>query len=142
MENETNKDIFEIKLNETGKRYIQKFSSLGSIILIINVFVTLIIIGLEIYSLARDNNTKTITSPKEAYFLIYPYYSICYSIVALAGLYYYVLFFKKIKNSVTNSDELRFNLSFKYLYRNALIFLISMILFTLIAVFQVFVVFY
>jgi hypothetical protein len=140
MNEEGHSDLFEIRINETSKKIIRKIYPLISISFILNILLALIIICISIYSF-REYDHSINGSPKRLYLFIYPFYSIVYSIIATVGGYFYFLFLKKLKWSVVNSDENAFNSSFKYVYRNAVLFLISLTMAFLFTIFEVIAVF-
>ena len=139
MESESHEDLFDIRVNETGKRYIQKFYSLATLIFILNLVVALIFITIEIDRIIKIGNFKyanSLSPLRKWYFIIAPYFIIFHTMFGVLGLYYYVFFSKKIKKSLKDIDEKGFNSSFRYLYLNSLILVISLVAGFLFAIFQ------
>ena len=140
MENETNPNIFEIRINETGKKYIHKFYRLGTSIFVINIILNLVFLVTEIYNLVEILSQPD--ADENLYLIIFPVFYIIYTVFAFLGVYYYVIFSRKINAGIVNYNEFGLNLSFRYLYLNALIFLISMIFLVLASFLNVFSVIY
>jgi len=136
MDNENDKDLFDIRINESAKRFIRKTHPLVSISFIANVLLAIVIISVSVYSL-RIQGQREVDSIRGFYFFFYPIYTILYTIIATVGGYYYFLYMKNLKKAVINSNEDLFNASFKYVYVNAILFTISMVMAFLFAVFQV-----
>jgi hypothetical protein len=127
MNEENHNDLFEMRVNETSKKIIWKTYPLISITIIVNILLSLILIFISAYSL-RHRDATAIDSLWDWYLLVYPFYMIVYTIIATVGGYYYFLFIKKMRKALIDSDEQGYNLSFMYVYRNVVLFMISMIM--------------
>ena len=136
MNGESHNDLFEIKINEGSKRFIRKAYPLVSISFLINSLLCVVFVCLSIYSLIEYRRTDDGTL-LQWYLFLYPFYTIMHAIIATVGVYYYFLFNRRMKQSIINSDEVAFNSSFKYLYRNVVLFIISLIMAFLFAIFHV-----
>jgi hypothetical protein len=139
MDTESHKDLFEIRVNETGKRYLLKFYSFATIIFILNLVVASAFIVIQFDRIIKSGNFKygdSLSPLTKWYFIVAPFFIIVHTIIGVLGLYYYVFFSKKIKESLRDNDEQQFNLSFQYLYINSLILVISLAAGSLFAIFQ------
>lgn len=135
MNDESHNDLFEIRVNETSKKIIRRIYPLISITIIVNILLSLILVFISAYSLRRREATA-INSLWDWYLLVYPFYMIVYTIIATLGGYFYFLFIKRMRKAVINADEQAYNLSFKYVYRNVILFMISMIMALLFSVIE------
>ena len=136
MNEESHNDLFEIKINEGTKKLIRKIYPLVSISFVINILLGIIYTSVSIYNF-REYPVTIDGTLLQWYLFLYPFYSIIHAIIAVIGGYYYYLFIKNMKQGVVNSDEDRFNSCFKYVYRNAMLFTVSIIMVFLYAIFHV-----
>lgn len=100
MDNQVDKNLLELKVNETGKRYLRKFFLLGPAIFILNIIITLVYIGVEVDGIRKSDWSHKLVSVKDVYYFIYPLFAICYSALACVGVVYYVQFARKIRESL------------------------------------------
>ena len=136
MDNDNDKNLFEIRIDEASKRFIRKIHPLVSISFIANVLLAVTIVCVSIYSLKIQRRIP-VDSIRGFYLRVYPVYTIIYTLIATAGGYYYFLYVKNLRKAVVLSDEGLFNKSFKYVYLNAIFFTIAMVMAFLFSVFQV-----
>src|SRR5262245_23503458 len=115
MDNENETDLFEIRVNETSKKFVRKVYPLVSISFIVNILWAILIIGLSVSSFINYFSLK-LSGGNIYFFIITPVFSIVHSIIAILGGYYYFLFIKKMKQGINNSDGEAYNLAFKYVY--------------------------
>ncbi len=127
MNEETQDDLFNIRLTEVSKKYIRRLYPIGLISFILNNILVVVVISISVYNISKHDSILT-GSFKEVYFYIYPFYIIVYSVLGVFGNYFYFTFLRKIKQGVLNVDENSYNSSFKYVYINALLFMTSTIL--------------
>ena len=140
MNEESHNDLFGIRVNETSKKFIRKTYPFILTSIIANTLLAIIIICIAGYNLLNRDN-PSVTSLWEWFLLVYPVYIIVYTIIATTGAYYYFLYIKKMRQSISDSNEEAYNLSFKYVYRNAILFTISMILALIFSVIEVLAIF-
>lgn len=117
-------DLFHIRVNEVSKKYIRKLYPLGLASFVLGNILAVLFILSSIYQLSARSYSFD-GSLKEIFYSIYPIYTIAYSSLGVIGNYFYFTFLKKMKQSILNADESSFNLSFKYVYINAVIFVTS-----------------
>src|ERR1041385_8009743 len=126
MEEDRNNSLFEIKLTDSGILYIQKISKL---ILILYICITLIYVRSVVTDIifiirqVRNNflaRSTSLTILNIVYFLL--------SNLNFAAGIVYVRFFRKLNSSIARHDEIMFNSAFKYVYRNAVLFLASLLI--------------
>src|SRR5687768_16084936 len=121
-------NLSQLRLNNTGKNYIQRFYRLGNFILIANTITCIIFnfyIGYDILqAMTSEPGEESLSLP----YLLYSGYSMIFNFINIVSVYFYVRFTKKIKASIELNDEHGMNLSFRYFYSNALLFTISLIL--------------
>jgi len=139
MDNENDKTLFEVKINETSKKLILKIYPLVFLGFIATVFLSAILIWISSYSISKYGRTAG-GSIQQWHFFLSPFYSIFYSILGIIGGYFYFLSIKLMKKAATNSDETIFNLAFKYLYFNTILFTITIFISLLFGVLQVIVI--
>jgi hypothetical protein len=128
MEPQPESSLFEIRVNENGKNYIRKFCRLIIPMLIfliltmaINLFVIVKYLLLNINMGGKSSRITLITRGL-------PYFSILTAIINFVAVIYYVRFANSLKFSLAKNDEPMFNESFRHLSRNALFFLVTLIM--------------
>ena len=119
-------DLFEVKLNATGKFYIQKFASLARVSVGLGVLVTLVSATITIIRLIKVGRPVSIGDG----FLgvinsVYPYYSMVHAVIFCLLLYYYGKAAKCLKKGIDYSNDELFNQSFPALYRSTLLAVIN-----------------
>ena len=121
---EGSSNLFQPRLNDTGKKYILRLFKMGNFILIMNSLLCILYIFLDIMRLSRAD---PIYDDIELSYDLYSGYLIIYNAINLISVYFYVRFSKKIKRSIEINDENGLNLSFKYIYVNGLLFTVSLV---------------
>jgi uncharacterized membrane protein YcgQ (UPF0703/DUF1980 family) len=127
MESQPESSLFEIRVNENGKSYIRKFLKL--IVPGLIFFGLTFIIGLFasvryiILSYSTTNSLKIPLTVRVTYF-----FEVLTSVVNLLAIIFYMRFAYALKKGLAKNDEELFNRSFRYLSRNALLFLVTMIM--------------
>jgi len=128
FDDQASSNLFQLRLNNTGKDYIQRFYRLGNFILIANTITCILFnlyIGYDMLQAVKyEPGEESLSLPD----LLYSGYSMIFNFINIVSVYFYVRFTKKIKASLELNDEHGMNLSFRYFYINALLFTISLIL--------------
>jgi len=128
FDDQASSNLFQLRLNNTGKDYIQRFYRLGNFIFVANTITCIIFnfyIGYDILqAMTSEPGEESLSLP----YLLYSGYSMIFNFINIVSVYFYVRFTKKIKASIELNDEHGMNLSFRYFYSNALLFTISLIL--------------
>lgn len=123
MQEESSNDLFGIRLNEVGIYYIRKAASLGLIIfslLAIGSLLTFIRVFKSIYLVFVQ-----FTGPGDWKTFGIKVISCMWCLIItlnLFGIFYFAKFLRSLGKSVNNTSEQSFNLSFRYIYVNAIIF--------------------
>jgi hypothetical protein len=112
-------DIFQIRLNEEGKKFIRKFASISYTMMVLVLFGSVISIFWNIKMLIKGNASFETS----LYNKIYPYVNLLAAVLAIASNFYYLRFPQALLRSIKNNDEFGANKAFKLLFRGALIFL-------------------
>lgn len=108
--------------------YIRKLFKLTMIIYIFVVLVTLTSCILDIYRIVQDSKLSMGDIWQSIQLNLINYLSLTITIVNLLSLYYYVKFIQALNHSIDMKDADLFNKSFKYIYRNARVFILVMLL--------------
>lgn len=127
MNEETNEHLFGIRLDDTGISFIRKMFRLSGIIFGLTILITLFTCISNISVLLRDNYLQDANGWIFFQFKVMPWVYIAMSIGNFFAGYYYVKFFREIHHSIGDNDAIRFNDSFRHLYRNVVIFMIILI---------------
>lgn len=119
-------NLFQLRLNSTGKNYILQIYRLSNFILIANTITCVIFNIYIINDLVQaniDNDLERFALPD----LFYNAYIIVYNLINIISVYFYVRFTRVIRRSIELNDEHGMNHSFRYLYINAILFTISLV---------------
>jgi hypothetical protein len=133
--NETPTELFDIKIDETGIYYIRKLFRLTVIIYIILSLLTAYYLLSEIIVIVERSGMNV--SDRLSFFRvkILPFLYLASTLGNFIGVYYYVRFYRSLFKSINRHDQAGFNRSFKYAFRNSIVFigvmLISLITSTL-----------
>ncbi len=124
-------DLFGIRLNERGKKFIRKFVAISYTIMVLVFFEA----AISIYWYIRILATKPVAADypgftATAYDIINPYVSILFSLMAVVSNFYYIRFPRVLLRSIELNDEFGVNQAFSLLFKGALIFLIWLLLTT------------
>jgi hypothetical protein len=110
-------DLFDLRLNSTGKTYALKFyaivrisTTLGALIIVIIIVETVVRLIKLPRKLSSGEGVMNFVDT------IYPYYSFVHAALASLLLYYYFLAGKFLKTGINYSNEESFNLAFKALF--------------------------
>ena len=128
MESQQESSLFEIRLNETGQRYIRKFCRLVIPVLIF-LIVTMVInllVTVKYLLLNFSPGGSSIRIPVAM--RVTPYFSMVTAIINFLAVIYYIRFANSLKRSLAKNDEQMFNMSFRHISQNALLFLVTLIL--------------
>ncbi len=136
MAEEEKADLFGLKLNETGIYFIKKVVRLSSAILIFLLFVTAVISFFAVRGIIQNSSAELPGKWESIRVKAFPYLTLLTSVGNLIAVSYYVKYFKTLDDSISNNNEVLFNNSFRYIFRNAAIFLILLILNSITAIFS------
>lgn len=127
MDSQQESSLFEIRVNESGRSYIRKFLKIivpGLIFFLLSFIISLCItVRYILLSFAKTDLVKLPVTLKVTYS-----FSMLISITNLLAMIFYMRFANSLKNGLAKDDEQLFNRSFLYLSRNALLFLVTMIM--------------
>ena len=128
MEQESDNNLFEVKLDETGKKYIHKMYRLVVLALIGITIISLTSGILEVHRIIEyaDSNVSSLWS----YLIlrVHPVINLVIIIVNVVAITYYYKFGKGISSSIDDDNPIRFNDSFRLLYRNVVVSLVALAL--------------
>lgn len=129
MQNES--DLFEIRINEQGKKFIRRFVAISYTIMVLVFFES----AISIYWTIRILVTKPADVAYSEYLTtlydrVYPYLSILFSLMAVVSNFYYIRFPRVLLRSIELNDESGANRAFNLLFKGALIFLLWLLLVT------------
>lgn len=121
-------DLFQIKIDETGTAYIKKLFRLSGFIFILIIIFALLSIVLQTILLIQ--HSKIVYSSRMASFNanVLPLIYISFVVLNLAGTLFYVKFYRTMHRAVNNHDQQLFNKAFKYAHRNAVYFILLMVM--------------
>jgi len=117
-------DLFGIKFNDEGKKFIRKFAALSYSMLVLVIFG----FGVSIYLSIKSLVTRQTEFNKDIYDLAYPYVSIFFSVFGVASNIFYLRCPRMLFRSINNNDEIGANRAFRGLFRGALIYFLSLLL--------------
>jgi hypothetical protein len=130
MIQEEESNVFQVRLNDLGKKYIQKFAAISYIMLVLVIFGSVITVYWDIKILVMraslSNNYRGFT--RTLYDTAYPYISMIYSVLAVLANIYYLRFPGILLRSIIIKDEFGANQAFKSLFTGAIIFLLWLLL--------------
>jgi hypothetical protein len=124
-------DLFEVRVNEQGKKFIRKFVAISYTILVLVLFES----AISIYWSIRMLVTKPAATgypgfESTSYDTAYPYVSILLTLMAVVSNFYYIRFPRVLLRNIELNDEFGTNQAFSLLFKGALIFLLSLLLST------------
>ena len=122
MPTEISEDIFEIKLNETGITYLRKFVLVARIGFVLLLITSAINIFQNIQFIARRYIEPRFDLPFAAGFFTY-LLMIGVLLNVVAG-WSYLRFANSVKNGIDSGSEYLINRAFRYLYQNAIIWVV------------------
>ena len=119
-------DVFQVRLNDLGKKYIQKFAAISYTMLVLVIFGSVVAVYWDIKILVMraslTNNYPGFT--RTFYDMAYPYISMIYSLLAVMANIYYLRFPRILLRSIIIKDEFGANQAFQSLFTGAFIFLL------------------
>ena len=119
--------LFQVRLNEQGKKFIRKFAAISYTILVLVIFEN----GVSIYWNIKRLITRMSNIPERSgytltfYESVYPYVLILFSLLVVISNIYYTRFPQVLYRSMKINDEHGANQAFGLLFRSAVIFLIT-----------------
>jgi len=125
MNEESNNDLFGLRLNEQGIRYVRKFAILVKFVVLTGAISSLFLFIISVGRIIDPVYYDQIDFWENAYFNVYPYFTIILTILLLFQLYYYWKVKFQLEEAIENKNEIVFNESFKSLLQNAIWGLIS-----------------
>jgi hypothetical protein len=129
------RDLFDSKLSASGKLFIRKFASLTQTLMVFGIIISALIVIQAIVRFIRFKPEIFNALPlMKLQYTTYPYVAVISSIILLLQVFYYRKAGKLLSESVNDGDEEKFNSSFSYLYRNAVVsigaFILSILLYS------------
>ena len=115
-------DIFDIQVNENGKRTVNQIYSLVKIVFCVGLAVQIIILVNGAISYFRLQGTKFINF---LYLRTYTAYLIFVTILMIFQLVYFLKFSRQAHESIKINDSIGFNNSFTWMYKSLKIALIA-----------------
>jgi hypothetical protein len=129
MHDNTGSDLFGIRLNETGIYYIRKAAALGVIIYLLVAVMSLLSLIVAIRNIYEVFDTLYAVGSWKGFSVKLIACSWFLTIVLnLFGVHYFVKFLRSLRETVDENNEPSFNLTFRYIYLNAIIFIWLMII--------------
>jgi hypothetical protein len=117
-------DLFRVRLNERGKKFIRKFAAISYTMFVLVIFEFLISVYWNIRILTINSQGLFST----LYDKVYPYFYILLSLATVVSNIYYLRFPRALFRSIKINDEFGANEAFRLLYRGAMIYFISLLL--------------
>ena len=120
MSTDNTSELFEIKLNERGIRFIRKFATLVKIVILTGIAGSLIVFIIDFGRITNDTTDYTALDQWEtAYFKSYPFFSLFFAAIFLIQLYYYWKVKQHLEEAINDKNEVAFNESFEALFKNS-----------------------
>lgn len=114
------KDLFETRLNSTGKLYIRKFATLVRYIILLSIIISsLNIIAATVEAIKIDIGIYAGNKLLLLRHKISPFYTAVYFILFAFQIYYYWMVTRYLSRGIKYNDETEFNQSFQALYHHA-----------------------
>jgi hypothetical protein len=126
--NEDTGTIFEIRLDETGVVYIRKLSKIAVSIFILSLILSIISIFFELYHYFNPVNLPTKDKWLFLWTRISSWVIILTIFLNLVASIYYFKFMTSFNRSIVEHNSALFNTSFKYIFRNSVLFLCVLII--------------
>lgn len=122
--NETGQDLFDVRINETGKLYLQKFALVGVVIMSLITITSIASIYFWIKAIRYDYYPSVDDNEGIRYWhhFLKPYLNIIVSVAVLLSNWIYTSFPRRMLKALREKDEVAANLNFRWLYRGAIIF--------------------
>lgn len=140
MEQTGKQDLFEIKLNDSGKLYIRKFAVIARIAIVIGIIISFIHIATTVM---WYTNYAPLVDNRDSYFLLeyrfLPYYIVFYCLLFYPQMYLYWQVTKYLRNGLKDINEQTFNKAFRSLFKFSVFGVASLLLSSLFYGFELFV---
>lgn len=122
MEEYIQPDLFEVRLNKTGVNCIKKLSRLSGVIFFLVLASTLFYLFLNVKNIMSNSGVASSRwNTLKVQLVQYTY------LIVLVGNFiavlFYIKFIRSLHYSIQNDNEVLFNRSFRYILRNAAIFI-------------------
>ena len=127
MEQTEQHGLFESKLNESGKIYIRKFATAVRLLILIGALVSLLSLTISMIRFIKMNSFDAFGDKLVQFqYHVYPFYLLVYVVLAILQLYALWKLSIYLSKGADYNDEVSFNESFRYLYRNTIFAVISL----------------
>jgi hypothetical protein len=123
MDQDSQQNLFEIKLDETGKSHIRKSFKLIGLVAISLVIGATAMVVIQVKRIIRDSEINYPGFWDNIVIKALPWLAIFMTAVNVIAVYFYVRFFNKLSLSIRSNSQVLFNESFKYLYQNLIFWL-------------------
>ena len=121
MSTDDTSELFEIRLNNRGIRFIRKFPTLVKISILTGIAGSLIVFIIDFGRITNDTTDYTALGRWEAaYFKSYPFFSLFLTGIFLVQLYFYWKVKQHLEEAINDKNEVAFNESFEALFKNAI----------------------
>lgn len=129
MEQAEQENLFEAKVNDTGRMYIRKFASIIKPVLLLGIIISLLRLAEEyIHAIKADPAIYRYNSLLSFENSLLPYYMTVHTIVFFFQVYFYWKTSRLLLRGINEDSEADLNNAFKALFQNAFYGLISLIL--------------
>jgi hypothetical protein len=122
--------LFQVRINDQGKKFIRKFAAISYTMLVMVVFQACVSIYWGVRMLTHTAVSLATYSRLHPtlYDKVYPYISILFSILGLVANVYYLRFPGVLLHSMEIGDEYGANKAFGMLYKGVLVFLFYLLI--------------
>ncbi|MBL7745003.1 MAG: hypothetical protein JNN00_16130 [Chitinophagaceae bacterium] len=121
MEQTGQQELFEIRLNASGKHYIRRFAGVVRVIILISIIISLLyIVSTLIEVIKLDHSIYSGNKLLLFRRTVTPFYVVVYLALFAMQIYYYWKMTRSALKGVDYNDEEEFNRSFRSLYRHAI----------------------
>jgi hypothetical protein len=119
MDNDKEKDLFGIRLNETGANYIQKLTNIGWILFILIILLSglYLIVSIKTFEWLYGQRYSGYISRLSFLSRLSPFLLLITASLNFGGGYSYLQFCRSLKKSIEINNEYSFNHSFSHIYR-------------------------
>lgn len=123
MTEDNTTELFAIRINEDGKRWIGRFAKISYTMMVLVCFEAVVSIYFGLNSLFLNSGTYT-----GLYATLYSYSALLFGVISLVSNIYYLRFPRQLLRSIKVGDEYGANRAFRTLLRGAWIFMLYLIL--------------
>ena len=117
--NEKDNNLFDIRLNDLGIRYIRKFATIAQFVFITTVIGSFFFLITGVGRIFTPYDYSEYDFWYVAYVRAYLYIGVAIQVLSVLQVYYFWKLKKLLKESIANKDEILFNDAFKALFQNA-----------------------